>query len=161
MPNDDNELEQQITPAVRTLQVIVAALCMGPIIFAAVVLIVIKPPAFEESDLMSRFAMLAGLGMVLAQSVVSGFVANQGVKEWAGSGGEVGELSHVHQIRTIIACALCEAGAFFNLIVYGFLNADPWNLAMAGLLVAVTATRFPTVAGVADWCRNQARNATF
>jgi hypothetical protein len=50
--------------------------------------------------------------------------------------------SQMVQTRTIVACALIEAAAFFNLVWY-FTDASVLNLAMGGLLLVLLMMHFP------------------
>lgn len=158
---DDENLEQSISEIVRVSQIIVAAMVTGTLLFAGVVLTVfVDHEEVAENGVMSSVGLVLGLFALMAQSVVSKSAANAGVRGWMKRGGEsLAALAPIHQVKTIIAAAICEGAAFVNLIFYGFLDPSPWLLAMAGLLILATATKFPTVGGVADWCRRQARSA--
>ena len=102
-----------------------------------------------------------GLGFValVAQSVVGRAVEADGVRRWASGGEPASALAGVFQVRTIISVAILEGAAFANLMFYMVLEHSPWSLAMAGLLVAAIATKFPTAGGIADWCTRRARDA--
>ncbi|MEN1679110.1 MAG: hypothetical protein AAGJ46_05925 [Planctomycetota bacterium] len=154
MPDDD--LESAIRQDVQISQIICVALCLGPIVLAVVATLVLAEGEAKGFDTMALVALANGLAALALQSVVSGVVASQGVQQWRQSGQELPQLAKAHQVKTIIALAICEGAAFLCLIVYGVFNPTPWLLAMAALMIAVNASRFPTVTGVADWCRNAA-----
>ena len=113
----------------------------------------------EAGDSMTSVALIMGAAAIALQGVLAGAAAKQGVAQWRASARDVSQLAKVHQVKTIVALAVCEGAAFVNFIFYGVFNPSPWLLAMGALLIAVNASKFPTVSGVADWCRSVAASA--
>lgn len=157
MSTDD--LESAIEQDVRTSQLICLALCLGPIILAAVATLVLAKGEPDAADPTTPVALLLGLSAVASHGVIAAAAAKPGVRQWTQSGEGVPRLARVHLQKTIIALAVCEGAAFINLIFYAVFNPSPWLLAMAALLIALNASKFPTVSGVADWCRAAARQS--
>ncbi|MEQ8846977.1 hypothetical protein [Botrimarina sp.] len=164
-------LETKLVPWVRTMQIILAGLCAGPIVFAGILLAIgsQKPenPAplagqqveADGDGLIEKIALGVGVLAIFSQGVVGRVVTDAAAKAAVGENqpGESAEaLAGAYQTGLIVASAINEGGAFFNLVAY-MITQSPWNMAMAALLVCSNAAKFPTVAKVANWAEAKAR----
>jgi len=155
---------------VRTVQIIVAALAMGVLIFASVTVFQRMNQAPQQDALLAYLAVgfaVTALGM---RSVIGGLtVANQRKRiaggTWsidsrgAGSGlptnvTDGDRLLFVFQQKTIIESALLEGAAFFVLISF-LIVGQWWSLAVAGMLLMMLVVPFPTYDRVENWVRYQ------
>ena len=169
---------EEIAPAVRTMQIIVANLVAGPTVFLVVVLFISAggEPAQNGGAVPAMTCMALGFALLaaLGRSIIPGqFVAGarkrivQGT--WRPPGGRSGAsslpdlierageprmLAAVFQTRTIVAGAFLEGAAFFNLIAY--LLEQSWiSLLMAVVLILGVAVLFPTRSAVIHWIEEQ------
>lgn len=149
MNQESPHLDQQI----RVMQIIAAALVMGVVFFAGIVVVIgalNQPPA-------GMFMGVLGAGMaammmvlhfvvpaVMTRQAADGVSSNAEVTVWAG----------IYQTKLIIGLALLEGAAFFNLIVC-IIEHNWWSLAIAGALVSWMIFAFPTRSRVEQWIENQ------
>ncbi len=139
---------------VRVLQIITFALVMGVVMFGAVVVLLLRalePPAATPviSGIAAGFAVFAiVLHVVLPKIIVRNTLANQGPKANPES------LLNVYQTQHIIALALLEGAAFFNLVAT-ILEHHVWSIAVAVALVMIMLSRFPTQTRRAQWLETQ------
>lgn len=168
----DEKLEAKLAPIVRTLRLIVLAMIVVPLIFAAVVLVIggqgPQDPAPINGELvpqrggaaMGQIALTAGLVALFAQQFLGRFVTGQAVKNLAvQSMGEPERLGEAYLTGTVVSCAINEGAAFLNLIAF-MASQSPYNLGMAVLLILSNAMKWPTVGKVADWARGTERRLT-
>lgn len=150
-------LEEEITPQVRTMQVIVAGLAASPIAFSGIALLVEMKLEGEAAAMLVKIALAAGLVMLFAQQIVGGLVMRKGADGvLKRSGDDPVQLAGAYTAGLLVATGICEAGAFINLLAF-MVTRTPINLAMATLLVLATLVRFPTTERVANWARGQSR----
>lgn len=153
--------DSQFVQAVRVLQIVVAALLAGVVMFTGVVLqmngLLPLPEKLEDVDLISIigivFAVLVlPLQWIVGRIVAAGAIRMQGLDDpkqqgepeawrpWFG----------VYQTKTIISAAMCEGIAFMNLAYYMIFKSSV-SLFGAAILVVALALMFPTPARVAAW----------
>ena len=170
----------------RTSQIIVGSLIQGVVLFMAIVLIFLKPdgeqPAAPETPVITYLAVALGASVLVASFVVPKLVVDAGLRGYVKAGaspasttGDAGpkqvkpavasyELLPLFQTQLIIGAALAEGGAFFATIAY-MLEHQYLVLGVAGALLAVLVSRFPTVDRVNVWLDeklnrlNEMRNA--
>ena len=156
------QLPTNVTATVRTSQIIAGALMAGVIMFGAVVVAMTwnKPPGdpvipiiavgLAIFAIVARYAvaaaMVSGSRTEIAKEVRSGRLQE--------STAVAGRLYGAYQTRLIVALALLEGAAFFNLIAY-MLAARWWNLAAAGVLLLMMAAAFPTRTKLEQWVHDQ------
>ncbi len=147
---------------VRSMQVIILALSMGIIFFAAIDLFLVGTdgPAVEANgevvdqavEQVATMPMVSYMGVAFAaigivmSSVVPSFIASR-------SPGTV----QVYQTTLIIGAALLEGPAFLNLIAY-MLEHQIYSFATAAVLLVFLLLKFPTIARVEDWLRDRAQS---
>ena len=161
--------EQFARSVVRTVQIIVAALAMGVLLFATVTVFqrMHQPP--QQDEMLAYFAVgfvATALGL---RSVIGGAVVAKNRKQiaagsWSGSprgdhrnvppSTDGDRLLFVFQQKTIVESALIEGAAFFVLISF-LVVGQWWSLAVAGLLLTVLVVPVPTYDRVENWVRYQ------
>lgn len=168
----------------QTSQIIVGSLAAGVIAFWAVITLVIDPnpaPAggagragglFFGIPMLTAFSALFGVAVLAGSILVPRLIVDGAVAQLAkgrpydkdaGEGAgtkqlrpEAGaaELLPVYQTQLIVASALNEGGAFFAAIAY-MLERHSAAILVAGVLLALLLSRFPTVDRVRGWIEAQ------
>lgn len=151
-----NNLEDEIRPQVRTMQAIVAGLAASPVLFAVITFFLkLKPLRDEAAGTLVTIALAVGLIGLIAQQVLGDIVLRMSVKSvGAAAIDEPDKLAGAYLSALLVACALCEAAAFVNLIAF-MITRTPLTMAMGLLLVLASALKFPTVGKVAAWARRE------
>ena len=131
----------------RTMQIIAAALVLGPSVFAAVVLMSF-PGGSDVLELLGKI----GLGFAAVTIVVSVIVPGMIGKLKEGSSTQ--QYLEVYQTRLIIKLALLEGAAFINIVA---LQAEQswWSLGTAGFVVILMIAGFPTQSKIEFWMQAQ------
>jgi hypothetical protein len=162
---------------VRVLQIIVAALTAGCIIFLGVILAVSfdaaagnSPPGFALTYMMLAVAA----AMVAARVVVPRIVVAQWRRKiregtWVAPQGnapvfggavdlstDAGKLVVVLLTRTVIAAGILEGAVFLLLAAY-MLEKSPLSLAAAVVLIFALAAHIPTRSSCSAWIEDQTR----
>jgi hypothetical protein len=155
---------------IRIVQIIVAALAMGMICFAAVAIFQRIPNPPQQDALIAYLAAGFAPMMLFVRAIVGTSTVNRSRKNIAAgirplnppaagsqlpanfTGGD--QFLFVFQQKTIIESALVEGAAFFNLIAF-LTEGQWWSLAVAGVLLAVLLVPFPTYDRVENWVRYQ------
>ncbi|MDG3006052.1 hypothetical protein [Paludisphaera mucosa] len=181
--------EDAVQGATRTMQIIVAALAGGVVLFWAMVTLVLpnaggpKPPAAAAGPdilglpLLTAMAIVFGLVSVVASFLVPKVVVDGALGQIAKGmatedstasrpgakqvypASEVAKLLPVYSTQLIIASALNEGAAFFAGIAY-MLEHHPATIGVAGVLVALLLSRFPTTDRVQGWLEAQLERLT-
>lgn len=164
--------------ALRIMQIIAGALIAGVLSFAGVASVIVlgqapaaqpegPPPAAAPngSEIVMYLAMALAAVAAMMSFVVSNLVSAAGVKGVAkmaqdgtatGSKELFGRLLAVAQTKMIIAMALIEGAAFFNLIAF-IITKSLIPPAVVGALLLVMAIHFPTKFKLARWLEDQQR----
>jgi hypothetical protein len=163
--------EDEVTPRVRQLQIVVAALATGPVVFAGIALFAPVQPVQLPllAWVAAAFALMAFVLRALVpklivartrQKIARGTATLPGnrmgpsTEEFIERTGDAGYLWLTYMTRTIVAAALLEGAAFFNLVVY-LLQRSWMSLAVATALVACVLMLMPTPQGVIRWIGDQ------
>lgn len=154
-----DELEEEITPQVRTMQFIVAGLAASPLLFAVITLFLkLKPLGDEATGTLVTIALSVGLVGLIAQQVLGDLVLRASTKNLGAAAiDEPARLAGGYLSALLVSCALCEGAAFINLLAFMITRA-PLTLGMGLLLVAASVVKFPTVGKVAGWARREVRD---
>lgn len=158
-----------IEQGVRLLQLIVVALIMGVLMFAGVAVFLtfqqgpqvpLAPGAPPKMVLIAYLAVGFAMLVTVVRFVVPGIVLNAGVKQAANNQG-VDQLTPVDLLpsyiaSTIVACALLEGAALFNVVAL-IIDSQVWSLGIVGVLLVLMAVNFPTVDRVQYWADDQIR----
>lgn len=153
------EERQQLRPLILNLRIIVFALCMGVSTFAGFSIYQkipppppagpqqiwppVRKPQKEFTPLHITAILFAGVAAALS-FVVPPFLGSvkPNAEQLQGRDGAIGQAAAIVQTRTIVACALLEGAAFFNVFCY-FSTDSIYNLAMAGILLLLIVLHFP------------------
>lgn len=164
----DERSQQQLDGIVRTSQILLAALAMGIVMFAGVVLFAIPGDKPAEGRLLSVIAIAIGATNLVLCLVVPGFIAAANRRKIAagnwpaaerpefGAQTDFGRLAMVYQVKMIIGAALLEAGCFLALCAY-MIERQVSSLAVTAVLLAALLAHFPTHGRVAGWIEDQLR----
>jgi hypothetical protein len=136
------------TPMVRNIQIVVAALITGVVVFAVLAVYIRSQNPAPMAQPVPRISYLAigfTIFMLLARTLAVPVIANLSRKRLlAGPSPSTRQLMEHYSARTIFGSALLEGAAFFMLLAY-LTEGLPWTLAgglvMAGLLAVM---QFPT-----------------
>lgn len=164
----DEKIKQQIAGVVRTSQIIVAALVMGVVTFAAVVVFFIsRGPAAKGSLLTLLAIVFAGatlvLGFVIPQLITAANRRKIAAGTWTSSpnqglvpDSDTGKLALTYPAKMMVGAALFEGGCFFALVAY-MLEGQPLSLGVAAVLLLCLLAHFPTLGRVEAWIEEQLR----
>lgn len=159
--------DEPLLQTVRTLKIILAAMCMGLLTFTGVVLF-IKPlgPVDNLAPIVLAALGFAAL-MLLARAAVPRLVVNGQVAAIARRDDREAEvvesdawrsqrkqLAAAYMTASIVAGALLEGAGFFNLVAY-MLEGNPLNLGAAAVMIAVILSGMPSLHRVAEWIDRQ------
>lgn len=156
------------TASVRTMQIIVGALILGVLSFVGVALFIKFPklvpappvPGVAQFPVIAYFAMGMAAILFAARLVVPSIITQQLVRQLLQNKPTdqltKNEFYSVYQTGLIIATALLEGAAFFNILAY-VLQEQLWSLGVAGGLVVAMAAGFPTAERVDEWAADQLR----
>jgi hypothetical protein len=159
------DLDKILRPRLTVMRIILFALVIGSLAFMGIVLAMRLSPnppnAANTAPLMTYMGMGFGLLMFLLHLIIPRLVvanARNGIArgtwnpsdprhplspEQIRSMGDIGLLLALYQSQVIIGLAMLEGATFFNLIAY-LLEGDAASLVVAGLLVVVMLSHFPT-----------------
>jgi hypothetical protein len=173
----DDSWHEDATKTVRILQIIVAAMCAGMLLFLVIALgmaPLLKPPsamrpisltwvafAFVGLALIARAILPWILTAKARREILSGTYAPLGPRQRISSvpvedGGcrDAKYLLPVFQAKTIMGAALFEGCGFFAAIAY-LLEGSPVGLGLALALVLGVAAHFPTRSRAIGWVEGQ------
>ena len=118
----------------------------------------VQVPADAKLPVITVLALLMAATLVPLSVALSGIMTDSLRKKRAAAASkdkeDVPALMTIFQTKTIIAAALTEAPAFFAAIAY-LIEGNPMALALAGLLTAIVAMRFPVRPRVEHWLEGQ------
>lgn len=165
-----DEQQRFLKKSLLTMQIIAGALIQGIIIFLIVVLSLPAPP-----NRLAIFNPYIGLGVALLAMVMSLVIPNvimNSTKKSLIKGrpidlpkqfGEVSDLGFLtplagfFQTKMIIAMALLEGAAFFNLLSY-MMERQAFSLAIVGMLLLAMMMNFPTRRGLEKWLAEETKS---
>jgi F0F1-type ATP synthase membrane subunit c/vacuolar-type H+-ATPase subunit K len=152
----------------RTLQVIVAAICMGVVMFLGIALLVVlsangaaqanpaAQPLPVSLTLIAAIVVVVGLfAGVIAKWAVTKRAQRQLVADRSASSlGDRKSLLKLLVTRTIIGAALTEGVALLAIIAY-MIEKSPISLGLSVFLLLVIASHFPTRSRVVSWVERE------
>ncbi|MEQ9410526.1 MAG: hypothetical protein RIK87_22515 [Fuerstiella sp.] len=145
------------------LKIITLALVSGAVVFMGIALFISKGALVGEPDLLAWI----GIGFAALQAVihvvVPNMVANQALNAISSRQLQEADMearmllvTPVFLQRHIIACALLEGAAFFNIVAY--IVSEFWgSLAVAAACIVLMLLKFPTASTVQWWAQDQVR----
>jgi hypothetical protein len=155
---------------VRTVQIIVFALAVGPVVFAGIALIqrMNQPP--QQDAMIAYLAVGFAVTALGVRSLIGAAMATKQRKQIAAGSWSLGpnaargglptsvtdgdRLLFAFQQKTITESALVEGAMFFVLISF-MIVGQWWSLAVAGVLLVVNVVPFPTYDRIENWVRYQ------
>lgn len=163
---DKTQWQDELTPLLRTSQIVVAALVVGSATFAVIAtvwaqdvaqsgnadtpLLTILAFAFAAMAIAARIVVPWILTAIARRKLVAGTwkppQGKPGYLDLTGfleKTGDAGKMAVVFQVRLIVASAILEGAAFFALITY---LIEPWwpSLVLAIVLIVGLAIQMPT-----------------
>jgi hypothetical protein len=159
--------QQHLKTLTRALQIIVLAMAGGVFAFAVVAILIGAQQRPDEPFVTYVAAAFAGVAFV-AWAAIPGVIVSRGRQaivagqtmqintKMPGSAeaGDVGSLVNLYLQRTIIAVAILEGGAFFNLVAY-LLEGRVLSLIVTGVLLVLILMHVPWQTKVADWVQSE------
>ena len=168
----DEKQREHVCSMTVTAQIITAALAIGILVFAAVVLVL-----FQGSDQGDQenlpvvtyvalgFGVLALVASVLVprlidagnrNGILSGTNQPSNSSQQTAEVGEVGLFMGMYLGRLIVGVAILEGAAFFNLAAR-IIEGQTISLIMAALLLVAILLKFPTRSSVENWIETERR----
>jgi len=149
--------------AVRVLQIIVFALVVGVLFFLGFALFTNKFAIGGAPDFLCYFGIGFALIVFVAHLVAPGVMQRTGLRgvtksklEGKNADQKFMLLFPHRQTATIIACALLEGAAFFN--VFAYMRFEYlWSLVTVLVLVVFLVFRMPTLNSAQDWAEQRAQ----
>jgi hypothetical protein len=173
----DSQWQDDLTPVLRQLQIIVGAMVFGCACFLVVVLALTGGKGAEgETGMISYLAVAFTVMALITRIIVPGMIVAQGRQTirqttsssrpdqglhtaGADSCQETADARRLFSLltnSTIAAAALVEAPAFFAIMAY-LLEQPPLSLILAVLLILGVATHMPTQSRATNWIEGQLR----
>lgn len=169
----DSHLRARLTPATRTLQVIVGTMVVGALIFLVIactvevqqpVRIAEEPPGPIVTYVATGFGAFALIASFLVPATVVSLSTKRmasgrplvGVPPGQQAQDDVGLLCAVHAQKTIIGCAMLEGAALLAVLAY-MVEKQAVAAAVALVLIAVLASRIPTTLRLQYWIQERLR----
>lgn len=162
---DIQSLGPQFDSQLRVMQIIATALMTGVLLFLGLVLVITKGNIFGQGNpgiitlVAVGFAGLAIVNHVVIPGVITKAQLNKLQSGGFGQQDFVGKdvwLLRIYQMRLIVALALLEGAAFFNLVA---MMVENHLLAVIAVIVllALMVIRFPTKTKVIWWVQDRMR----
>lgn len=163
---EDFRNNPRVAAATRTLMIVNAALILGVLMMAGVLMAMkrgqIEQTAGERSTPIITYVGAAMGGMMIAASLAMPGLIDTGLRRRLAAGGpakgaSLGEtLARAYFMRNILIVALLEGGAMMSAIAF-FLEGQLVSLVVLGLLLAGMAIQWPSTDRVIRWMESQAR----
>lgn len=167
----DGLQKEQILGAARIMQIIMTAMIMGVLFFAAIVLLIGgEAPENEDGGIFVItviavcFAMVALVAARLVppiiqrnmrRNIIDGAQINNNISaEQAAKMGDTKLLTINYQTTMIVGAAILEGAAFMNLAAY-MLERQTVGLFVAATMVTAMFFKFPTVMQAENWIADE------
>jgi hypothetical protein len=161
------------TMRLRTMRIIVFAMCLGILLFLGLALYLRSTGEYEQKEpTLTLSYFTAGLAVLcVVMSVVVPALMESAWRRTAprelGPAPPPGELSAaevrwwgLYQTRLIVRSALLEGPCFALLVAY-LIEGQLWTVAVAVVVLLLLAAGFPTESGVRDWVERQRSRARY
>ena len=152
-----------ISRDVRGMQIIAFALMMGVLIFMGITLVITQAQFNGPVEIMTMiglgFAGLMAVNHVVIPKIIVATQLNQfraTTSSETASDQKVKRLIGIYRTGLILAMAMLEGAAFFNLIAL-MLDRSPASLAVVAVLIFMMAFQFPMTTRVTWWIHNELR----
>jgi hypothetical protein len=165
------------TRLVRTLQILVAAMSIGCILFLVIAILAADSLVGKQSEslVVTSIALGYALASIPLRIVVPRIIVAQSRRKiregrWPtaqetstaiadNAPSEIDDLGMLAQVlltQTIIAAAILEGAIFFLLVAY-LVERSPLSLMMAAVLIVAIAASMPTTRRCYEWIKTQKR----
>ena len=148
----------QVKSTIRVCQIITSALMIGVMVFG-IIATVIGSRGGPRAPMLAYVGVLIAVQIVALRFFIPGLFIKTQIKSVKHSELEqVSErLPQLYQTQLIIALAMLEGSAFFNLIAY-LIEGNWFSLGIAGFMLALMALMFPTENRFESWAESVAEN---
>ena len=144
----------QLKQSLRVMQIIVAALVFGVIAFFAASLFIGPQRGVQPGS--TPLLTYIGVGFAVYSlpmwAFLPGMISRRARKSVLA--GDARRLALNFQTRLIIGCALLEGMVFLNLVAY-MIEGQQISLIVAGVLVLIMLTQFPTLDRLERWVESE------
>jgi hypothetical protein len=163
--NDTRHQGPDLDGDVRGMQIIAVALMAGVLLFFGIVLVTTQGNVFgtQRPELITIIAAGFGILAIVNHLIIPAIIAGAHLKQISAAGfSELGDAAKtelicgVYRIQLIIALALLEGAAFFNLIAL-MIEHSAVALSAVILLLGLMTLRFPTRDKVSFWVQDKLR----
>jgi len=163
--NDTGFHRASVEGSVRGMQIIAIAMMVGVLSFFGIVLVTTQGNVFgtQSPELITIIAAGFGILAIVNHVIIPAIIAGAQLKRISTGGfSELGDAAKVEQIcgvyrgQLIIALALLEGAAFFNLIAL-MIEHSAVALGAVILLLGLMILRFPTRDKVSFWVQDKLR----
>ena len=144
----DEQDEQFVDRTRMTLTIIVCAMAAGILTFS-VVTIFLRSGKEPSEGIFHFLALGVGAAAIVGSCIVPGIIGKN-----ASSQGGVRGLAGIFQTKTIIACALIEGAAFFNLVAY-LIEGHKVSLFTGAACIALVLVQIPTKYRLTNWIQQR------
>lgn len=159
MRSNDSLNGPSVRGTIFTCRLLVFAMATGILLFLGVVLAVVPPgPQAADADapaLLSYVAAAAGATCLMAAAMLPRIIGDNLAKKAASGDDAVAQLARAYLTKTLIAVALLEGGALFNVVAH-MLERTPLSLAATGVLLVALMALFPSEDRVTGWIHRHA-----
>ncbi len=132
----------------RILTIILVALIIGQVVFAAVIVFAMNGwNQAPKGVLLSAIAAGFAVQMIAMAIFVPGFVVKAGVKK---ANGDVDQLLGVFMAKTIVGGGFLEGGGLLNLVAFQ-LEHNKWSLIPVATGIFFILTLIPTPMRLTNW----------
>jgi hypothetical protein len=148
----ESQIQMTAAGITRVLQIITIALITGVVVFGGIVVLVLgglsKPP---QGQMLSMGGVAFAVIAFVMHLVIPEILVKQAIKT---SNNQPASLVGLFMTKTIIASALLEGAAFFNLIAL-MIEHNWWSLVVVGGLVLWMAAQIPNVIRTEHWVESK------
>lgn len=166
----NRDLDTELTPYVRNLQIVIPALSLGALIFLVIALVIQTTGGGNAPQdglpILTLVAFFMAVSCLAAHFIVPNIIATNALRQRKQTDiaapsrsrdeFDVRQFAQVYVSKTIIAAALLEGASFMAITAY-LLEGNLLCVALALLLIIGIATHFPTTSKVATWIEEKRR----
>lgn len=166
---DEERIPRDFEMSVRGMQIVVAALVMGVVMFAAITVFISRDAKPDEQPVVAFMGLAFAAIVLVAREIVSKVTVTSARRKIANGSWQPRQqtvrpvpkdltpeekLLFTYQSRLIVKAALLEGVAFFNLIAF-VIHQQWWSFAIAAVFAAINLSTFPTRDGLLSWIDEQ------
>jgi hypothetical protein len=148
---------------VRLLKIITFALAQGAIVFGAVALFLNSGETSGKPDILTWIGLGMAVLMLVNHFVIPPIIARAWLSRLTSADLQdksdeerFSMIAPAFQTQHIIACAMLEGAAFFNLVAY-IIDGCLYSLIAAGVPIGMILMKMPTMTRVEFWVQDRGR----